>query len=308
MKNMVHIPVQILSSAAEFERYIYDCVLSLRHQDGVGERYKLTINAAVYEPVPEHAIQRIKALAEDYFAVNLIKIDRKCGYGEKQNLIWNEYTKNLSDPFNAFLTMNPDMILMPDVIDKLHATFAADARHANIVEARQFPIENPPRAFDRATLEVSWCSGACILISAAFFERCKGFDEAIYLYCEDVDLSWRAWLDGGQCLYRRDAVVAHMTHGIFETRYNSHSVAVQEYNMALSHLILTWKYFSADEALLESKLKLFWNNQWIARHTKEAAAAQFEVIKPKIERYTTAHPKIEMFDLGLYSAMRPNLI
>lgn len=305
---MIHIPIQISSSAAEFERYMRDCVLSLRHQNGVGERYRLTVNVAVYEPVRESALEQIKAFTEDHFTINLITVDRNCGYGEKQNLIWNEFTKKLSDSFDAFMTMNPDMILMPDALEKLYSTFVASAGRASIVEARQFPIENPPRAFNRQTLEVNWCSGACILISAAFFERSKGFDETIYLYCEDVDLSWRAWLDGGQCLYCHDAVVAHMTQGIFEARYNSHSVAVHEFSMALSHLILTWKYFSANSALFESKMKLFWNNQWIARHTKDAAVARLEEIKPLIARHVKAHPRIEILDLGLYSAMRPNLI
>jgi GT2 family glycosyltransferase len=305
---MIHIPVQILSNASEFERYIHDCALSLRRQDGVGDKYRLTVNVALYEPVSARAADTLKALAADDFAVNLIELYRTCGYGEKQNLIWNNYTKKLAAPFEAFITVNPDMVLMPDVVDKLHTTFAASGGRANIVEARQFPIENPPRTFDAATLEVNWCSGACILLSAAFFERCKGFDETIYLYCEDVDLSWRAWLDGGQCLYRHDAVVAHMTHGLFEARYNRHSVPTHESYMALSHLILTWKYFSADEALLASKMKLFWENQGFARHTKEAAFAEFETIKPRIERQTTGHPRIELLDLGLYSAMRPNLI
>ena len=304
---MIHVPVQILASAVEFERYICDCVRSLRQQVGVGVHYRLTVNVATYEPVSEQVQAEIHSLADEFVDVNLIRIDRTCGYGEKQNLIWSEHTRNLPNPFDAFLTMNPDMVLMPDVIDKLYDTFLNNG-DANIVEARQFPIENPPRAFDPLTLEVNWCSGACILISAAFFERCGGFDEAIYLYCEDVDLSWRAWLDGGRCLYRFDAVAAHMTQGLFEARYNPHSVPVHEEFMALSHLILTWKYFSARESTLKEKMKLFWNNEWIARRTKEVAMQKFEALRPRLARYSEAHPRIELLDLGLYSAMRPNLI
>jgi hypothetical protein len=78
--------------------------------------------------------------------------------------------------------------------------------------------------------------------------------------------------------------------------------------MALSHLILTWKYFSTNRAVFESKMKLFWDNQWIARHTKEAALAQLEAVKPKIERFAKTHPRIDILDFGLYSGMRPNLI
>lgn len=304
---MIHIPVQILASAVEFERYICDCIRSLQRQTGVGERYNLTVNVATYEPVSEQTRMEVCGMSGDAVDVNLIQIDRICGYGEKQNLIWAEYTRNLLTPFDAFITMNPDMILMPDVVDKLYNRFRSNVG-VNIVEARQFPIENPPRSFDPQTLEVNWCSGACILISADFFGRCGGFDEAIYLYCEDVDLSWRAWIDGGRCLYCFDAVAAHMTQGLFEARYNPHSVPVHEESMALSHLILTWKYFSASESMLKEKMTLFWDNKWIARHTKEAAMQKFEKLKPRLTRYLVPHPRIELLDIGLYSTMRPNLI
>ncbi|WP_271023163.1 hypothetical protein [Rhizobium sp. RCAM05973] len=305
--DVIHIPVQILSNAVEFERYIEDCVLALRQQNGVGKQYKLTANIVVYEPVQAATIARVKALSNDHFVANVISIDRNCGYGEKQNLVWREYTKKLVEPFDAFITMNPDMILMPDVLDKLYSTFINSAGRANIVEARQFPIENPPRAFDRETLEVNWCSGACILISAAFLSARTGSTRrSTFIARMSILAGEPGWT--GVCLYRYDAVVAHMTQGIFEARYNSHSVATHEFNMALSHLILTWKYFSANKAVFESKMKLFWDNQWIARHTKEAALAQLEAVKPKIERFVKTHPRIDILDFGLYSGMRPNLI
>ena len=304
---MIHIPVQILSSAKEFESFIYDCVLSLRKQIGVGERYRLTVNIATYEPVTDKSRNKVLELSDQAVSINLININRSCGYGEKQNQIWAEYTRNLKLPFDVFVTMNPDIVLMPDVIDKMYNTFRNNIG-ANIVEARQFPIENPPRDFDPETLEVNWCSGACILISAAFFERSGGFDEAIYLYCEDVDLSWRAWLDGGKCLYCFDAIVAHMTRGLFEARYNPHSVPVHEESMALSHLILTWKYFSASESMFNAKMNLFWSNEWIVQHTKEAAMQKFEILKPRLRRYSVLNPNIQIVDLGLYSSMRQNMI
>ncbi|WP_319581947.1 glycosyltransferase [uncultured Pseudodesulfovibrio sp.] len=304
---MLHIPVQILANNHEFNRYILDCVQSLKSQLGVGTKYCLTINVVTYEPVSKQLSERLCQLAEEHVAVNHIRIERSCGYGEKQNLIWTEYTKRLQTPFDAFLTINPDIILMPDVIDKLYETFAS-GDDVNIVEARQFPIENPPRVFDTETLEVNWCSGACILISASFFERCGGFDEAIFLYCEDVDLSWRAWLDGGRCLYRYDAVVAHMTQGLFEKRYNPNSVAAHEENMALSYLILAWKYFSTDEQDFAEKMDFFRDNQWLTERTKENAIERLEALKPRLTRYAETHPRIEIRNFGVYSGMRSDLI
>jgi hypothetical protein len=305
---MITIPIQILVSATEFERYVTDCLTSLRQQQGLGKKYRLIVHVGIYEPIAETQLGGLEAFQDESFTVKSICIDRKCGYGEKQNLMWTQHSSKLSDPFDAFMTINPDMILLPDVVDKLYSTYENEAGQAFIVEARQFPVENPPRVFDPQTQEVDWCSGACILISRAFFEREGGFDENIFLYCEDVDLSWRAWLAGRKCIYRYDAIAAHITRALFEERYNSFSVPVHEYYMALSHLILTWKYFSHQARVYEEKMKLFWAYEWIAHNTKEAALAEFQRLQLRIRTQTKLHPRIKILDLGLYSAMRPSLI
>jgi hypothetical protein len=305
---MITIPIHILANAAEVMRYTEDCLMSLRQQDGIGSKYQFIVQIGIYEPVSDVTIARLESFSRDSFVTNPIRIDKKCGYGEKQNLIWNEYSSRIADRFDAFMTINPDMILLPDVLDKLYSSYHESGGKAFIVEARQFPIENPPRAFDPRTLEVDWCSGACILLSRAFFERQGGFDETIFLYCEDVDLSWRAWLDGGTCIYRYDAIAAHMTKGLFEERYNSYSVPMHEYYMAASHLILSWKYFSYNRQQYAEKMRIFWDYRGISRSAKEAALAEFEGLKRRVQTRKVAHPRINLLDLGLYSDLRPDLI
>ena len=56
---------------------------------------------------------------------------------------------------------------------------------------------------------VSGASGAAFAISRQLFERLGGFDDTLFLYHDDVDLSLRALLAGEPCLYVPDAVVAH---------------------------------------------------------------------------------------------------
>jgi GT2 family glycosyltransferase len=52
-------------------------------------------------------------------------------------------------------------------------------------------------------------SGAAFAIRAELFERLGGFDEEMFLYLEDTDLSWRARLNGWQTLYAPDSLVLH---------------------------------------------------------------------------------------------------
>jgi len=69
--------------------------------------------------------------------------------------------------------------------------------------------------FDSITGETTWCSGAAALIRRQAFEEVGGFDEYLYfMYCEDVDLSWKLWIRGWKCVYNRDAVVRHYTQDL----------------------------------------------------------------------------------------------
>jgi GT2 family glycosyltransferase len=55
----------------------------------------------------------------------------------------------------------------------------------------------------------SACGGA-MLIRRSLFEALGGFDEDLFMYCEDVDLGYRIRLAGGACRVIPDAVVDHV--------------------------------------------------------------------------------------------------
>ena len=106
--------------------------------------------------------------------------------------------------------LNPDAQLEPGCLERLLEKAESDTRIA-ICEARQSPKEHP-KAYDAGTLETTWCSGAAALIRRAAFVEAGGFDERLYfMYCEDVDLSWRFWLTGWKCIYVPEALVHHFT-------------------------------------------------------------------------------------------------
>jgi GT2 family glycosyltransferase len=56
---------------------------------------------------------------------------------------------------------------------------------------------------------VGYVSGAALLIPRGLFEKLEGFDESYFLYCEDVDLCWRAWLLGYRVIVQPAATLVH---------------------------------------------------------------------------------------------------
>jgi len=113
------------------------------------------------------------------------------GFGAAHNRLMREAFAAGAD---IYIAANPDGAFHPDAILGMTRMFLANDGKA-LVEAVQFPVGHP-KDFDPYTFETSWVSGACLAIPRRAFEILGGFDEAFFMYCEDVDLSWRARANG----------------------------------------------------------------------------------------------------------------
>jgi GT2 family glycosyltransferase len=111
------------------------------------------------------------------------------------------------------LALNPDCILEPGALRLLLETAVADDARAVAWEMRQIPYEHP-KAYDPVTLESPWASGAATLFRRAAYEAVGGYDPEIFLYGEDVDLSWRLRARGGIVRYVPQAAVVHRTYAV----------------------------------------------------------------------------------------------
>lgn len=58
--------------------------------------------------------------------------------------------------------------------------------------------------------EVSFVTGVCLTTTRAAWERSPGFPPEYFLYCDDVDYSWRVRLTGGRCGVEPSARVDHL--------------------------------------------------------------------------------------------------
>ncbi|MDP1805012.1 MAG: glycosyltransferase family 2 protein, partial [Acidimicrobiales bacterium] len=66
---------------------------------------------------------------------------------------------------------------------------------------------------DQPAAGVDWVSGACVLVRRTAFEMVGGFDEAYFMYVEDVDLCWRLGQAGWRIGYEPGARVVHALGG-----------------------------------------------------------------------------------------------
>jgi hypothetical protein len=89
-----------------------------------------------------------------------------------------------------YLTVNPDGAFEPNALKALVEMGQACGGNA-LIEALQFPAEHP-KHYDPAEFDTAWASGASLMIPRRVYDAIGGFDESFFMYCEDVDLSWRA--------------------------------------------------------------------------------------------------------------------
>jgi GT2 family glycosyltransferase len=99
--------------------------------------------------------------------------------------------------------------------------FAPDGRPVDVVNNAGTILVEGGYGADRAFLEVdvgqydepaeifAW-SGAAALLRRAYLDDVGGFDERLFLYYEDFDLSWRGRARGWRYLYVPDSVARHV--------------------------------------------------------------------------------------------------
>lgn len=151
------------------------------------------------------------------------------------------------------LILNPDAQVAPDAIGTL-ARRVVD--RIGIAEARQVPLEHP-KDFRKYDGDTSWASTACALTPRAAFDEIGGFDsETFFLYCDDVDYSWRLRLAGYRVVYEPAAAVFHDKR--LTVTGDWPASAAEIYYSAEAAILLAYKYSRPDLA-----------RSIVARYTKD---------------------------------------
>ncbi|MCP4536815.1 MAG: glycosyltransferase family 2 protein [Chloroflexi bacterium] len=125
-------------------------------------------------------------------------------------------------------------ILLMSQPERIHLC-GQDVHYTGLVFGRGFLFladdMNTPKA-------VAAVSGASFAVRRQVWEELGGFDETLYMYYEETDLSWRAQLVDYKCLYTPGSVVFHDYH---LSRPNPYTLYYSNRNRSLL-LLKNWKY------------------------------------------------------------------
>jgi len=164
-------------------------------------------------------------VARSFPQVRLIRSETNVGFGAGCNLGAEAATGDL------LVFLNPDTEVDPGWLEALVEAWLDDPRvgacMSKLVMFSEPDVLNsagggmhylgfgwPARCGERddvngAAYDVAFASGAAMLISKQLFEAVGRFDPEFFMYCEDVDLSWRVRMAGYRVVCVPRSVVRH---------------------------------------------------------------------------------------------------
>jgi len=167
----------------------------------LGEGVKCALHFGVHDGKPIYA--KIISEGNFSFSSHILPNTDNPGFGTGMNRLMSAAFKAGAE---LFFGLNPDGMLHPDMLLKMIQFHRAHPR--SLIEARQFPEEHP-KVYDPVTFVTPWITGSCFLVTPEIFAATRGFDENIFMYCEDVDFSWRARIAGFETMICPEALFQH---------------------------------------------------------------------------------------------------
>ena len=193
-------------------------------------------------------------------AVKYTYFDENTGSAKGHNILAE------SNDFSHVIIMNPDVIVSPFFFREIIKPLKDEK--VGMVEARQTPIEHQ-KEYDKKTGETDWATTACALIPMDLFRKLNGFDcESFFLYCDDLDFSWRLRLEGYKIIYNPYAPVFHAKRLSIDGKWQPTSAEI--YYSAEAAIMMAYKFSNNKRA--EMLTKQFLNS---GDKNQEKAAKEF---------------------------------
>jgi hypothetical protein len=256
-------------SPALIDRFLLSIAQAVSVSKAAGRISDATLQIGDCSPMPTLNETRIAELTSMAQNAGLDQVfyrffDDNLGSAAGHNELMRDFAADL------LLIINPDTAASPYLLNEMLLRMG-DSAHGfgdiGIVEARQIPIEHP-KVYDLESGETSWATTACALLPRLVVKEVGGFDaDTFFLYCDDVDYSWRVRLAGRKIVYAPSARLFHDKRTTPEGHYRP--TKSEEYYSAEAAVLMAYKYSRPD--LVELYLNMLDNGNDVTRK----AAAEF---------------------------------
>ena len=243
------------------------CLDSLRNQTHSNYEVILVDNASTDDSVDmvrrEHPEVRILELDENLGLAGGVNAGIAIARGETIALLNNdaEATPAWLAELEAALVRHPEAgfaaskMLLYDQPETINS--AGDFYRTDGIPGNRGVWQPDDGQFDQEDLVFGGCGGA-VAYRRAMLEQIGLFDDDFFMYCEDVDLAWRAQLSGWRCVYAPLAVVFHRLSatggGVLASYHNGRNcIYVLVKNYPASLFIRHWPQ------IIRAQLRIAWD-------------------------------------------------
>ncbi len=223
-----------MKKSEQMSKNVYISVVSHNQQELIEHYYKdipstlgeYRITLAVLDNTGS---DRLKSYCEEkgYFYFH---DGKQRGFGANHNLMFNTLNPSRDD---IFIIANPDLLIDPQQLEGMLRSFensGADIFTTNMyLDKESGKLDFPDRYFpgilnfpisiltgkrlhygkrERVT-DPDWISGAFVFFKPESYRKLGGFDEGYFMYCEDIDLCYRAKKMGMKLVMDPDFYVEH---------------------------------------------------------------------------------------------------
>lgn len=160
------------------------------------------------------AINELKAKNDDYFIA--VNPDVIISYEDIMHLV--ESMRNDQCVFSTVnLYKNADMTVSDDSIRNFPAFkdfLGSFLGFKNKTCLDKMSINEP--------CEIEWCSGALMAFKVSYYKELGGFDERYFMYCEDIDICHRSFINGVKVKYYPNVKAIHLAQHKNKKIYSRH--------------------------------------------------------------------------------------
>ena len=230
------------------ERSLFSLANAVLREQKRGGLASATLLWGDASPSPVYSEEQIRALNKTLAAtfdgnapltLEYRFFNENTGYGKGHNLLFANCSADM------LMVLNPDIVVCHNFFEEMLAPFSNPS--VGLTEARQTPVEHP-KHYNKKTGETPWSSGACFLMPSRLYGELGGFDhESFFMYCEDVDFSFRIRQTGKKLIYRPSAPVYHgkrfdnrtgeLEHTYTELRYSVESQIILAHKWKQKHML-----------------------------------------------------------------------